>query len=651
MPPAVSTSLSANRFESLTEIRAAHAELLHGSSDEPSEADQGRIAEFIRKAVATGEVLDSPDDRRQSQGLIDYWSATLVSTNRDSPASGGRTTSLRVKPGSAILVQFDPRTVTNTIEAAEAWVKGQSEADREAVGRILLRLVRLPEGQRTFVTATATRESLVGMAPSERITAILDNLTALKIARPTADDGITLANETLIRQWPAYARWTEQRLRFRDTARYWNQSARNSAGLVTGELLDRARSYHDLDALEQEFVDACRNRELKQTRNYRLLAVVFAGLLFATLVGLVFSIWGYAKSESTAGELKTKKDELETSNIELGRLNGELNESITAKDLAITKATERGEALKREVDERNELFTKLKTLAADQDVQDLAKKNKELEKLIAGLGPPTWVPSPYNPKFLGDAFPLETPVLKPHFLRDAYKGGQLIDYVHYSLAFNMKRRLMFFAAVNVDRKNLDNSTPSPIPYRFDTRIPFAIQTGNELYSYKNLVPGGIARPSELRRKGDVDSSEASNTAFFFTNACPMDTNFHDRGWNRLMTSAIQDFGSDSDRITLIKGPVLRDDDYQQWGGYKIPRQYWLIAIKKVGTAPPLLQAFLLDHYRFSGKERIPDYIIYPPTGVFRPERYRVTLFQLETETGLTFDSLKKYEQRLPAKAN
>ena len=58
------------RFDSLAALRSAHAALLRVTDDEPTPGDLDRVAEFLRKAAATGAILDTPDDRKQAQGLI-----------------------------------------------------------------------------------------------------------------------------------------------------------------------------------------------------------------------------------------------------------------------------------------------------------------------------------------------------------------------------------------------------------------------------------------------------------------------------------------------------------------------------------------------------------------------------------------------------
>ena len=70
-------------FQSADDVRAAHARLLKELPESPGPGDLARIKEFIGLAVAAGTVLDAPEERKEVQGLIDYWAAM-----RDLPNHG-----------------------------------------------------------------------------------------------------------------------------------------------------------------------------------------------------------------------------------------------------------------------------------------------------------------------------------------------------------------------------------------------------------------------------------------------------------------------------------------------------------------------------------------------------------------------------------
>jgi hypothetical protein len=76
-------------------MRVAHSELLKQYRQLASGSEVlCDVDEFIVRAIATGALLDSDEDRWAAQGLIDYWSTTLLRV--------GRTVS------DATLADFDP---------------------------------------------------------------------------------------------------------------------------------------------------------------------------------------------------------------------------------------------------------------------------------------------------------------------------------------------------------------------------------------------------------------------------------------------------------------------------------------------------------------------------------------------------------------
>ena len=82
------------RYQSLTDLKAAHSGLLKAYKDDQSEALLDEIERFVRSAAGTGAVLDNDNDRYGVQSLIDYWVTILY--------RGKRT------PPDATLVEFDP---------------------------------------------------------------------------------------------------------------------------------------------------------------------------------------------------------------------------------------------------------------------------------------------------------------------------------------------------------------------------------------------------------------------------------------------------------------------------------------------------------------------------------------------------------------
>ncbi|MFT5471637.1 MAG: hypothetical protein ACI8UO_006774, partial [Verrucomicrobiales bacterium] len=80
-----------SEISSLADLSAFHGDLLEMTSDDDDEirqlarGDLDRIRHFLRQAVGLGTTLDAPVDRKQAQGLLDYWSATFYGALRHFP--------------------------------------------------------------------------------------------------------------------------------------------------------------------------------------------------------------------------------------------------------------------------------------------------------------------------------------------------------------------------------------------------------------------------------------------------------------------------------------------------------------------------------------------------------------------------------------
>ncbi|NEQ42232.1 MAG: hypothetical protein F6K00_01205 [Leptolyngbya sp. SIOISBB] len=101
-----------------------------------------------------------------------------------------------------------------------------------------------------------------------QINRIIDKLVESQLIRLTpsdapGDEHIELVHEALIDNWPRYQQWLEaeqltryKRLRLAKDAQDWQAQGRPSDFLWQGQLLQAAKSYQNLSALETEFLEA-----------------------------------------------------------------------------------------------------------------------------------------------------------------------------------------------------------------------------------------------------------------------------------------------------------------------------------------------------------------------------------------------------------
>ena len=87
-------SLSHEPYPSMDALRRAHEHLFDnlptsGRSSSLLEEGSRQIEEFIARAMATGSVLDTLADRREAQGMIDYWVASAYTKPLSLHHAGG----------------------------------------------------------------------------------------------------------------------------------------------------------------------------------------------------------------------------------------------------------------------------------------------------------------------------------------------------------------------------------------------------------------------------------------------------------------------------------------------------------------------------------------------------------------------------------
>lgn len=278
---------AAGRFDCLSDLRTAHAELL---ADIPGETltpeQEARVKAFIARGVATGTILDAPEDRSAAQGLLNYWTASLYTAG--GPRHRGGTD--RPRGTVALLADYDEESARGLDKAAEEAVGRMSEADRGVARQILLRLVRLaPEGT-AFVPTPQPRAAFDGVGEPGQATRVLGALEFARVIRvtvgpTTGEDRIELASAPLTRSWPRLAEWLKQRTDLRAAARLWHE---RRCAPISGVPLALALDYRDLNPVEAEFVAASRGAA-RRAQVVRQWAITAAGA--ALIVGLAVIVF------------------------------------------------------------------------------------------------------------------------------------------------------------------------------------------------------------------------------------------------------------------------------------------------------------------------------------------------------------------------
>jgi len=351
-------------FRSTTALQAAHAELLASVSEPLTDGDTGRVERYLKRVVATGAVLDLPRDRRQAQGLIDYWVATLLGQ-----AETASDATRRRKPELTLLAAFDPATVRQAAAHADALIATLTPQERVLVRRVVLRLVRLRPDAPIFDPIAASRGALHdrGQTPQE-VDAILERLQEVGVVHITRgenalNDQVMLRSPGLLEPgtWPTLRTWLDERQQFRGRAVAW-ASAREAAKdqvfpravdrfdywvarklsnlgrwlarwispcifwvrrklgltspadlLLDGEEAQEARTYHDRNPAERQYLDESQFRSDLTNQRNRVLIALFALMLLAASIGWLWAgvssyNWHQASQVAIAAKQKAERE-------------------------------------------------------------------------------------------------------------------------------------------------------------------------------------------------------------------------------------------------------------------------------------------------------------------------------------------------------
>jgi hypothetical protein len=242
--------MNRDRFSSLVELQQAHDDLSRSqASTSRTASDPARVAEFIRRAVATGAVLDGREERSVAQSLTNFWAKRLKASTRaaaasdasqSSPADGTAPStevpprpapsgaaarpSLRPSPAPSdsvsagdlplsesalagdsalaaeklasrpadgdliedtLLAEYDSGTLRDSAAAADRVIETLSAEDAELARRLVLRLVRLRPEGKKFDAIPTSRAAMQTYGDPAAVDRIIDRLAATGVVRVT----------------------------------------------------------------------------------------------------------------------------------------------------------------------------------------------------------------------------------------------------------------------------------------------------------------------------------------------------------------------------------------------------------------------------------------------------------------------------------
>lgn len=154
------------------------------------------------------------------------------------------------------------------------------------------------------------------------------------------------------------------------------------------------------------------------------------------------------------------------------------------------------------------------------------------------------------------------------------RKDRVLRYQHFSVVMNRKRRMCIFSAVNIDGKESRKSERTG--WRTDPRIPKDLQIMYECYGN----PPKFSRGHMTRREDPVwgttrEAALGNSDSMHVTNVTPQMQSFNAPIWLGLEDYALHNARQDGVRISVITGPVLRDNDPIRYG-IRIPLDFWKV---------------------------------------------------------------------------
>ncbi|WP_036729192.1 DNA/RNA non-specific endonuclease [Peptoniphilus mikwangii] len=241
----------------------------------------------------------------------------------------------------------------------------------------------------------------------------------------------------------------------------------------------------------------------------------------------------------------------------------------------------------------------------------------------------------YDSTFFGLEHRVELPQLSDEMKKDVScmnNGSYVLDYTHFSIVMCRSRCLAYFTAVNIDGNQAKNIKRSGDNWNFDPRIPKEAQYGDELYAKNDLDRGHLVR--RLDPVWGDNAMQANSDTFHFTNSSPQHKNLNQKIWLDLENYILQNAQNHNLKVSVFTGPIFRSDDMIYRGKFKIPAEFWKVAVmikdngEMSATAYLQTQKNMIENLEFAYGEY---------------KTYQVPVARIEEITGLDFGELSKYD--------
>lgn len=228
-------------------------------------------------------------------------------------------------------------------------------------------------------------------------------------------------------------------------------------------------------------------------------------------------------------------------------------------------------------------------------------------------------------------------------------GSTELKYHHYSVLFNVDRRLAYVSAVNFKSNARFFEERGKDKWFFDPRVDRTLQADDRFYRDNDLDRGHLTRRYDAGW-GDTEeeATQANDDTFHWTNCSPQHEMFNQsklsqpldlRLWGELENHVTAQARKDTPLLSIFNGPVFGDDD-RFHRGLAIPSSYWkIIAFRSGATDDARLRAV---GFIISQKDQIANLPAEAAKefAVGKFDLWQVKISRIEELTGLDFKGLR-----------
>jgi endonuclease G len=255
---------------------------------------------------------------------------------------------------------------------------------------------------------------------------------------------------------------------------------------------------------------------------------------------------------------------------------------------------------------------------------------------------PNFLVTPIPLPGLSDAMKQNTVEVPPQYRHNNQK--YILNYYHYSVAMNKKRRCAWFSAGMIDGTRFKDFKRGKDKWFLDTRIDRKFQMGEELYAAASTDRGHLTRFKDVSWGATMDEAvKSTNDTFHFTNAALQLAGFNEgkSRWQGLELFLLEQHAEAEQRkMIVLTGPVLLDSDPLYKNDFmdystRIPLAFWKVCCLRRKDGSLAATGFKLgqeDITSLPGFEEKFDVIA-----------AQVTIHELETLTGLNFGVLTQHD--------